>query len=181
MLFNMTLLRLIKTFLLLIPFNLLIGQTDNDLIVLKIDKYMKRIVKRQDGIVELSLINKSMYPIIIPSSLLNKSLSATPKPLDFEIFYEIIYCNNKQSDTIFKKDDKIGVDINYINPERYAVLERSKSKKVICYLDYGYFKKVGTYKIRFCFQASKLNKHYSDVYSDWIELYLADTNFFEKE
>jgi hypothetical protein len=157
------------------------AQVNNDSVYLFFDAYSDTIAKRLDGEIELSLKNESHYPIIIPSSAGKQPLGATAKIYDLEIYYEIIRCNRGADDTIFKNKPIIGIDINYINPVRFAVLEPSETKKIRCHLDYGYFRKIGIYKIRFGFKASRLNKFYKDVYSDWITVYVKNPDFMNVE
>jgi hypothetical protein len=44
--------------------------------------------------------------------------------------------------------------------------------KVLWMPDYYFFKKAGIYKIRVGFRASRLNKGYKDITSEWVSIFV---------
>ena len=167
--------------LLTIIFTHSIAQSNKDKIVIVVDMYKDTITKRVDGIIDLHMSNESEYPIIIRAPMANKPLIATPKLTGDDFIYEIIFYAKNEDYTISKSDTSKLVGMDYINHDRFEVIERAKSKNIKCYLDYGLLRKAGRYKIRICFKAGFYNKCYTNVYSDWISIYVKNVNFMEVE
>jgi hypothetical protein len=167
--------------LLISSMNQLAAQRNRYSLSISIDGYKDTICRSIDGFLTGRLTNESQYPIITPYGSDNSTSAALAKIYASEMFYEIIYCNKAGNDTLFKGSHTIGFDRSDTRIRKFNVLEVSKSKKIPCTLDYGYFRKIGTYKIRFGFKASQLNKCYQDVYSDWITVYVKNPDFINTE
>jgi hypothetical protein len=151
------------------------AQANGD-IILNVAKIADTICKETDFLVSLKLSNISRYPIIVPGRYFCLAIN------DYsEFFYEIIYVENDKIMPVTKMQRNWGADVHIMKSgSNFKILEPGMSEEINCNLDYGYFKKIGNYKTRFTYRATKYSNCMSkDLQTEWIPVYLNKEDIIE--